>query len=195
MKIQILDLSADDELKIEQIAQLLVESFRQDWPDAYPNLSVALAQVREFFETDRISRIAIDDRGEVVGWIGGTPQYDGHVWELHPLVVKAECRRQGIGRSLVMDLEAQARERGGITLWVGSDDENNLTTLSGIDLYPDVWEHISKIRNLRGHPYEFYQSVGFAIVGVLPDANGWGKPDILMAKRIAPQTNSEAVRE
>lgn len=195
MKIQILDLSADDELKIEQIAQLLVESFRQDWPDAYPNLSVALAQVREFFETDRISRIAIDDQGEVVGWIGGTPQYDGHVWELHPLVVKAECRRQGIGRSLVMDLEAQARERGGITLWVGSDDENNLTTLSGIDLYPDVWEHISKIRNLRGHPYEFYQSVGFAIVGVLPDANGWGKPDILMAKRIAPQTNSEAVRE
>ena len=195
MKIQILDLSADDELKIEQIAQLLVDSFRQDWPNAYPNLSVALAEVREFFETDRISRIALDNRGEVVGWIGGTPQYDGHVWELHPLVVKAECRRQGIGRSLVMDLEAQARERGGITLWVGSDDENNLTTLSGIDLYPDVWEHISKIRNLRGHPYEFYQSVGFAIVGVLPDANGWGKPDILMAKRIATQTNSEAVRE
>ena len=156
---------------------------------------MALAEVREFFETDRISRIALDNRGEVVGWIGGTPQYDGHVWELHPLVVKAECRRQGIGRSLVMDLEAQARERGGITLWVGSDDENNLTTLSGIDLYPDVWEHISKIRNLRGHPYEFYQSVGFAIVGVLPDANGWGKPDILMAKRIATQTNSEAVRE
>ena len=195
MKIKILNLSADDELKIEQIAQLLVDSFRQDWPNAYPNLSVALAEVREFFETDRISRIALDNRGEVVGWIGGTPQYDGHVWELHPLVVKAECRRQGIGRSLVMDLEAQARERGGITLWVGSDDENNLTTLSGIDLYPDVWEHISKIRNLRGHPYEFYQSVGFAIVGVLPDANGWGKPDILMAKRIATQTNSEAVRE
>ena len=195
MKIKIIDLSADDELKIEQIAQLLVESFRQDWPDAYPNLSVALAEVREFFETDRVSRIAIDDRGEVVGWIGGTPQYEGHVWELHPLVVKAEFRRQGIGRSLVMDLEAQARERGGITLWVGSDDENNLTTLSGIDLYPDVWEHIAKIRNLRGHPYEFYQSVGFAIVGVLPDANGWGKPDILMAKRIASQTNSKAVRE
>ena len=195
MKIKIIDLSADDELKIEQIAQLLVESFRQDWPDAYPNLSVALAEVREFFETDRVSRIAIDDRGEVVGWIGGTPQYEGHVWELHPLVVKAEFRRQGIGRSLVTDLEAQARERGGITLWVGSDDENNLTTLSGIDLYPDVWEHIAKIRNLRGHPYEFYQSVGFAIVGVLPDANGWGKPDILMAKRIASQTNSKAVRE
>ncbi|MCA9940912.1 MAG: AAC(6')-Ia family aminoglycoside 6'-N-acetyltransferase, partial [Anaerolineales bacterium] len=26
--------------------------------------------------------------------------------------------------------------------------------------------------------------LGYAIVGVVPDANGWGKPDIIMAKRI-----------
>ena len=32
---------------------------------------------------------------------------------------------------------------------------------------------------------EFYLRVGFHIVGVIPDANGFGKPDILMAKRIA----------
>jgi aminoglycoside 6'-N-acetyltransferase I len=37
---------------------------------------------------------------------------------------------------------------------------------------------------LRGHPYEFYQKMGFAIVGVMPDANGIGKPDIYMAKRL-----------
>jgi len=29
-----------------------------------------------------------------------------------------------------------------------------------------------------------YQKCGFVIVGVVPDANGLGKPDILMAKRI-----------
>jgi aminoglycoside 6'-N-acetyltransferase I len=29
-----------------------------------------------------------------------------------------------------------------------------------------------------------YQKCGFLIVGVMPDANGPGKPDILMAKRI-----------
>ncbi len=29
-----------------------------------------------------------------------------------------------------------------------------------------------------------YQKRGFVIVGVVPDANGLGKPDILMAKRI-----------
>lgn len=33
-------------------------------------------------------------------------------------------------------------------------------------------------------PYEFYQKLGYAIIGVVPDANGLGKPDILMAKRV-----------
>jgi len=108
----------------------------------------------------------------------------GNVWELHPLVVRTEFRGQGIGRALVADLAAEAKNRGGIVLWVGTDDEDNQTTLSGINLYPNVWEHIAKIRNLRGHPYEFYQKMGFAIVGVMPDANGIGKPDIFMAKRL-----------
>ena len=74
---------------------------------------------------------------------------------------------------------------GGITLWLGTDDEMGQTTLSGVDLYPDVCAHIAAVRNLRGHPYEFYRKLGFAIVGVLPDANGPGKPDIYMAKRVA----------
>ena len=44
--------------------------------------------------------------------------------------------------------------------------------------------HLAQIRNLNNHPYEFYQKVGFTIVGVIPDANGFGKPDIMMAKRV-----------
>jgi len=40
-----------------------------------------------------------------------------------------------------------------------------------------------RIRNLHGHPYEFYEKLGYTVVGVLPDANGPGKPDIFMAKR------------
>ena len=56
--------------------------------------------------------------------------------------------------------------------------------VGGIDLYPNVLGHLIKIENLRGHPYEFYQRLGFEIVGVMPDANGFGKPDIYMAKRV-----------
>ena len=109
----------------------------------------------------------------------------GNVWELHPLAVRPDYQRKGIGRALVTDLADRVRERGGHTIRVGTDDEDNMTTLGGMDLYPDVLEHLAKIRNLRGHPYEFYQKCGFVIVGVIPDANGPGKPDILMTKRVA----------
>ena len=60
----------------------------------------------------------------VLGWIGGIRQYDGNVWELHPLVVKPSYQGQGIGRALVTDLEEQVRQRGGLTLWLGTDDED-----------------------------------------------------------------------
>ncbi|MEG4417986.1 GNAT family N-acetyltransferase [Microcoleus sp. LAD1_D5] len=184
MNVQITDLRAVDEPKIQQVARLIVEGFKENWPDAWPDLKSALQEVQESLEADRISRIAVGDSHQVLGWIGGIKQYDGNVWELHPLVVGTEFRRQGIGRSLVADLAAEAKNRGGLVLWVGTDDEDNQTTLSGINLYPNVWEHVAKIRNLRGHPYEFYQKMGFAIVGVMPDANGIGKPDIFMAKRL-----------
>jgi len=184
MNVQITDLRAGDEPEIQQVARLIVEGFKEHWPDAWPDLNSALQEVQESLAADRISRIAVGDSNQVLGWIGGIKHYDGNVWELHPLVVGTEFRRQGIGRSLVADLAAEAKNRGGIVLWVGTDDEDNQTTLSGINLYPNVWEHIAKIRNLRGHPYEFYQKMGFAIVGVMPDANGIGKPDIYMAKRL-----------
>ncbi len=47
-------------------------------------------------------------------------------------------------------------------------------------------QQAAAIRNPGGHPYEFYQKLGYVIVGVVPDANGFGKPDIYMAKSLAP---------
>ena len=177
----IVDLNPDDKEAVEQAAALLVEGF---WSEAWPDLERALQEVQDSFGEDRLSRIAVDDRGAVLGWIGGIRQYNGHVWELHPLVVSLNYRKRGIGRDLVTDLEEQVRARGGLTLWLGTDDESNMTTLAGVDLYPNVWDHVANIRNLRGHPYEFYQKLGFTIVGILPDANGPGKPDIFMAKSL-----------
>lgn len=181
---KIINLPGDDTTLIQQVAELLFEGFQEHWSDAWPNINAALKEVHESLTEDRISRIAIDENGTVLGWIGGIQQYNGNVWELHPLVVRAEFRRRGIGRALVFDLEKQVKKRGGLTLWVGTDDEDNQTTLGGINLYENLWENITKIKNLHSHPYEFYQKVGLIIVGVMPDANGLGKPDIYMAKKV-----------
>jgi len=181
---QIVGLHPDDECAIHQAAALLVEGFKEHWPDAWPDMATALEEVRRALEPDKICRAAIDDDGTVLGWIGGLSGYGGKVWELHPLVVDPAHQGQGIGRALVADLERQVRDRGGLTLQLGSDDVDNMTTLSGVDLYPNVLEHLAAMRNLRRHPYEFYQKLGFVVVGVVPDANGFGKPDILMAKRL-----------
>src|SRR5690349_9643400 len=120
----IIDLRPDDETAIRQIAALLVDGFKEHWPEAWPDLQDALETVRESFGADRISRAAVDESGAVLGWIGGISQYDGNVWELHPLVVRRDQQRRGIGRALVLDLEDRVRERGGLTLWLGTDDED-----------------------------------------------------------------------
>ncbi|MBD1936659.1 GNAT family N-acetyltransferase [Microcoleus sp. FACHB-68] len=177
---QIIDLSPDDENIVRQLAGWLVEQ----WPNSWPDIKSGLQEVRESLEEDRISRVAVDETGSVLGWIGGIRQYNGNVWELHPLIVNKTCRGRGIGSALVADLEARVRERAGLTIWVGTDDEENQTTLSGVNLYPNLWENITEIKNLAAHPYEFYQKCGFTIVGVMPDANGLGKPDIYMAKPV-----------
>jgi len=181
---RIIDLDPNDQWTIEEVAALLVEGFKDHWPRAWPDIASALEEVRKALGRGRICRVALDDNSEIAGWVGGIPQYGGNVWELHPLVVRPELRGRGIGRALVRDLEERVRARGGLTITLGTDDEDDMTTLAGVDLYPDVWEHVANIRNLRGHPYEFYQKCGFVIVGVVPDANGPGKPDILMAKRV-----------
>jgi aminoglycoside 6'-N-acetyltransferase I len=182
-QIQIQDLSPDDDTDIQQVATMLVEAFAEHWPDAWPTLDDALTEVSESFEEGRITRIAVDDGGQVLGWIGGQHSY-ALVWELHPLVVRVDQQGKGIGRALVADLEVLVRELGGLTLTLGTDDDDDMTTLSGVDLYQNTWQHIASIRNIRGHPYEFYQKLGYTITGVVPDANGIGKPDILMAKRV-----------
>ena len=51
-------------------------------------------------------------------------------------------------------------------------------------MYPDPLRRLADMQNLRGHPYEFYQKCDHAVVGMLPDANGVGQPDIFLAKRI-----------
>jgi len=189
---KIIELQQGNVELIEEVARILVDGFQRTAPNSWSTLEMALDEVQESLEEGRISRVAVDDLGHAVGWISGIKHgYPGEVWELHPLVVKPEHQGTGIGAALVADLEICIKARGGNTVTLGADDEMYLTSLSGKDLYPNVQEHIMNIRNLDRHPFEFYQKQGYVITGVVPDANGWGKPDIMMAKRLGEESRTD----
>ena len=180
----IMDLTTGDERRLDAVATLLSEGFADTGSRAWSTPEAARLEVEESLREGGISRVAVDADGAVIGWIAGMPEYEGNVWELHPLVVAPGRRDQGIGRALVRDFEEQVRQRGGLTIVLGTDDEDGRTSIGDVDLYPDVLGAVRTVHVLRDHPLVFYQKIGFAIVGVIPDANGAGKPDILMAKRV-----------
>lgn len=180
----IIDLRTAEPRIIEETAALLWAAFQGHTP-AWPDLASAREEVADSLDADRISRVALTADGRVSGWIAGQSIYDGHVWELHPLAVTPAFQGRGVGRALVVDFEVQVRARGGQTIYLGTDDEDERTTLGGVDLFPDVLAKVARIGNLRRHPYEFYVKLGYTIVGVVPDANGPGKPDIMLAKRVS----------
>ena len=102
------------------------------------------------------------------------------------MVVRREYRRRGIGRRLAEAFEAEIASRGALTATLGTDDDSGMTSLSEVDLYGDVPRQIAELRDLgRGHPFLFYRRLGYVVTGVMPDANGRGKPDIYMSKRIS----------
>jgi len=144
----------------------------------------ARAQVATFVDDPERSAIAALDHGQLVGWIGAI-RHSAHAWELHPLVVDPPHQRRHCGTLLVNALETMARRAGACTIWLGTDDDFGGTNLFGTDLYPQVLERLLRLEPVGTHPYTFFRLMGFAVVGVLPDADGIGRHDILMAKRIA----------
>jgi aminoglycoside 6'-N-acetyltransferase I len=174
-------LQADDTAAIDQAAALLIDAF----PDWQPTVEMARVEVIEALGTDRIC-LAARAADQILGLIGAIPEYS-HAWELHPLVVRRDARRMGVGRALVAALEERVRAAGALTLYLGTDDDGPSpgTSAGGIELFPDVLSHAASLR-VFDHPTGFYRRMGFEVVGLIPDANGPGKPDVLMAKRVGP---------
>ena len=170
---QVTDLTSRNGSAVRQAAELPVDLLPG------PTIDAKLKEVRECLAPDKIARMAVE--GEtVLGWIGGRERSAGHLWELHPLVVRRKRQRQGIGRALVENLEEHVRARGAHTIMVAADYD------PGIDLYATVLEHLRGVKNVRDYQYEFYERCGYVILGVVPDANGFS--NIYMAKRIVPLT-------
>lgn len=178
---RLVDLAGQPESIREQAAVLLVEHF--DEPRGWPTLPHARDEVVRVLH-DGFARAMLAEES-LLGWIGGLPEYAGRVWELHPLVVRREHRHRGVGRSLVAAFEAEASRRGALTLTLGTDDDSGMTSLADVYLYDDVPRHIAELRDLgRGHPFLFYRKLGYVVTGLVPDANGRGRPDIYMSKPV-----------
>jgi aminoglycoside 6'-N-acetyltransferase I len=142
----------------------------------------AIEEVAKFDDEKRTAFAALDGE-KVLGWIGVIFSYD-HAWELHPLVVDPANQKSGVGSALIAHLEAYARKDDVLTLYLGTDDDYGGTNLSGIDLFPDPLAKLAAIAPVKGHPFTFYKRQGFVITGVIPHGNGFGQPDIMMAKRL-----------
>jgi aminoglycoside 6'-N-acetyltransferase I len=189
MHFTIEDLERSDVPRIESTARLLHAVFSPQ--GAWTTIVEARQEVIDSLGPDRISRVAVDSDGSVVGWIGAVRQYNGLVWELHPIVVSDSQRRHGIGRALVLDLEKILEAHGALTLWAGADDLSGETSLGEIDLYAELPSALNRVKSWGNHPLPFYRSLGFHVIGVMPDANGAGRPDIFLGKRLAPEIASD----
>jgi aminoglycoside 6'-N-acetyltransferase I len=181
---KIVDLDPDDRAAIEQVAALLVD-FAPNQAAAWPDLAEAIETVEESLDEDFVARVALNDAGNVIGFAAAAPQYS-NAWELHPLVVARDEQGRGVGRALVRDVEELIAGEEGLTVYVGADDLDDATSLAAEDLFPGVLERVGELRiRKHRHPIGFLQHLGYEIVGVIPDANGPGQPDIWLARSLA----------
>lgn len=166
-----------------QAARLLTDRLPVGWP----TLAEAEREIHKLLAPENTLLAAVEN-GEVLG-LGGilSPTYGGNVCELHPLAVRQSHAGRGVGTALIGALEQAAREKGVRTIWLGSDDEKEggETSLSGVDLFANLPD---KLRDfLPGtHASAFYLKMGYRLIGVMPDANGQGKPDLYFGKRLQP---------
>jgi aminoglycoside 6'-N-acetyltransferase I len=96
---RIIDLTEADSGRVEQVAALLTDGFSDTGSESWRSRDEALLSVRESLQEGCISRVAVEDSGWTAGWIAGRSMYEGRVWELHPLIVRRDCRGQAwVGR-------------------------------------------------------------------------------------------------
>lgn len=178
---RIVDLTPEDTQLIQQTAQVAYEASQSISKIWLPSVEAALEEVYESLEREGISQVLLDGN-RVAAWIGASLQFSGRVVEIHPLIVARAYQGKGLGRQMVNHVEAWARQQGAFTLWIGTSDKTHATSLSGVNLYENPGIAISSFHQVAPHPCGFWLRLGFRIVGVLPDAEGFGKPSIMMAQ-------------
>ena len=178
---EIVDLDTQDSEVVDRLANITFEAFKEYAPDWIPAIELARNQVIRAGAKGRLGRV-LKNQGQIVGWIGLIKgQY---VWEIHPIAVAIDSQYEGIGHLLVEDAARLAKEGGALTLFAGTSDEVGTTNLYGVDLYSNPAESIRNLKAIGRNPYKVWENAGFKVVGLMPDAEGLGKPGIHLARRL-----------
>jgi len=179
---KIVNMNTLSESQLIQAAQMLTDELPLGWSTLADATEEVNTLLNDEDEPDSLFLAAVED-GDVVGWCGILPEYSGKVFELHPLVVRHDQQGKGVGRKLLVAIEEAAKAKGGLTMYIGADDElpGGETSFANVDLFDDLPKRIREFEP-GTHQTAFYIKLGYKIVGVVPDANGKGKPDIMLAK-------------
>lgn len=124
------------------------------------------------------------DQGQLAGMIGARLTHGSTGYELYPHVVSPEYQNKGIGSTLLTMLEEELTRREGTVLFLAVEDELGQTSLYGEKLFHQTILPLHQVQTSQDHPLDFYRHRGFKITGVIPDAFGEGRPDILLAKSL-----------
>ncbi len=173
-----------DPIQIDELARLTYDAFKTHAPDWLPAAADARRRVLQATGADRINRVLLNSDAKPRGWIGVTPINHGRIWEIHPLAVAPAEQGNGYGSMLVREIERLAQLRGVLGLLVGTSDETGATPLYGVDLYQNPCGLLNRLTGTEQHAVTFWRKIGFTIVGVVPDAEGRGRPGITLAKRV-----------
>ncbi len=177
------EIAESNDLKLHA-AKILMNAFKEIGSDSWKDMKSSIETVEECIKEPNICIGICDIKNNLCGWIGLRPMYE-KTWEMHPLVVKTDFQRKGIGTRLLCEIERIAKEKGIIGIALGADDENGRTSLSSVEIDKNnIFREIESIKNIKNHPFEFYKKCGYFIVGIIPNANGEKKPDIWMWKKI-----------
>ena len=179
----VVDLRALEPAALEQLARVSLPAALEHAPAWLPDLDAAREEISDALQPGVIARVLLDPDGAPIGCVAVKHAWDG-VWELHPLIIGITHQQRGHGRRLVRDIERLAAAQGGLTMTLSTSDTVGATSLSGVDLYDDPIGRLAAIEIRKPHAVEFWCRIGYRIVGVVPDAEGVGKPCIHLARRL-----------
>jgi len=166
----------------EQLAHVTLVSARTHVTDWLPDLDAAREELADALAPEKTALVLVE-RGKPIAWVAAAPDW-GRIWELHPLIVAVDHQRRGHGLRLVHAVEDIARAAGALTMLLGTSDTVGATSLSNVDLYDHTGARIDAMIVRAPHAVTFWQRAGYKIIGVVPDAEGPGKPSIQLARRL-----------